>query len=47
MELAVYELQEQVKELLKRVEELEAERCRCATCQMRDLLDWRDREEGK
>ena len=38
IDLAVYELQDQVKELLKRIEELEADRCTCVSCQTRDFL---------
>ena len=44
MSLTVYELQDQIKELLKRVEELESNRCRCASCQMHDFLEWQVKE---
>ena len=37
IDLAVYELQEQVKELIKRVDLLEANRCLCSTCQTNDF----------
>ncbi len=45
MILTVYELQDQIKELLKRVEELEEGRCLCTTCQTRDFLRTRHAKE--
>ena len=41
---AIYELQDQVKTLLKRVEKLEAERCLCITCQTRAFLIWQAKD---
>ena len=45
IDIAVYELQDQIKELLKRVEELESTRCHCTTCQNRDYMIWRAKEQ--